>query len=428
MSLQFKYPVTDFGEALHVLNPNTEPEIFDSNLYVNLDNVRGKKYLNHIYTQLGVKNGQLFNKNNAFAKILLTGHRGSGKSVELQRMIHNLKSIYLPVYINIEVQLVKLSAVEPEDIYQLLVIELMQTLADNNIPFSEKNFRRITNLWMDEQSKETKNLTSYNTSIGSEAGAGINAYIFKLRTFLKSVITAQSEDTDIIGRKIKANISDIIQNLNVELASLQFELKEKGYNGFLFVVDGTEKLDYELAKKVFIKDAPIFNQINSCFIFASPVLGLYDIHAGQAYFNHQILPMVKLNDGNIAAFKSIVTKRIDENTFFEPGMLDCIAKKSGGSIRLLLELSYNALLNSSFNLVNRNTLKDTLYDMGLFLYQRLDKEHKEILRSSQADFDFGNEKVKEMLFSLVLLVQNGSAVINPLVQPFIEGTQNYLCD
>ncbi len=86
------------------------------------------------------------------------------------------------------------------------------------------------------------------------------------------------------------------------------------------------------------------------------------------------------------------------------------------------------MLNSGGNKVDKDALKATLYDMGLYYYRRLDKEHKEILKSKGEDFDFGNEKVKEMLFSLILLVQNGKAIINPLVKPFIEGSENYLCD
>jgi hypothetical protein len=427
MNFNYKYPVTDFGEALNVLNPNVEPDIFKSQLYVNLDRARGADFLNRIFFQLGVdQDRKIFNPKTAFVKILLTGHRGSGKSVELKRMIHSLQNIYLPVYIDIEKQLIKLSAVEPEDIYQLLIIELMQSLAENRISFSEKNFRRITDLWFNERTVSEKNSTSYQIAAGSEAEAGINLYIFKLRTFLKSLITSQSEETNEVRRKIKANISDIINNLNAELSILEPELKSKGFNGFLFVLDGTEKLDYQLATRILIKDAPIFNQISASFIMASPVLGLYDIHGGQKYFNQQILPMVKLNQQNISEFKCIVTKRVDEATFFEPGILDCIAKKSGGSIRLLLELSYNYLLNKGFKKNSKEALEVTLYEMGLSYYRYLDKEHKEILESGE--FNFGNEKVKEMLFGLILLAQNGDAIINPLVKPFLEGSKNYLCD
>lgn len=428
--MNIQYPVKDLGQALNVLNPNREPEInvFENGLYVDLDSIRGDKFLNHIYRQLGIKDGQNFQVNNGFAKILLTGHRGSGKSVELKRMMKYLDKIYLPVYINIEKQLVKLSAVAPEDIYQLLIIELMELLVNENISFSEKNFKEIVNNWVDEKTITEMASTAYNLQVGAEAEAGISAFIFKLRAFLKSSITSESKETDEVRRKVKNNISDIILRLNNELALLQPALEEKGYTGFLFVLDGTEKLAYDLAKKIFISDAPIFNQINSCFIFASPVFGLYDIQAGLNFFNQQILPMAKLTDENVKEFKKIVTRRVDEETFFDEGVLDCLAKKSGGSIRLFIELCYDGLLNSRGTKVDKAALKDTLYDKGLFFYRKLDKPHKDILKETDNDFDFGNERVKEMLFSLILLVQNGKAIINPLVKPFIDNTDNYLCD
>ena len=427
--MNVQYPVKDLGAALNLLNPNAEPEIFESNLYVNLDKARGDDFLNMIFFQLGVdEQRKIFNPKTSYVKILLTGHRGSGKSIELQRILYNLKHLYLPVYINIEKQLLKLSAVEPEEIYQLLVIELMQSLSDYGISFSEKNFRKITDYWFTETSVNDKQSTSAKIEIGAEAEVGVNVFILKLRTFLKTLNTAQSEQTNEVRRKIKLNIGSIIQNLNSELSILEPQLKEKGYNGFLFVLDGTEKLDYQLAVRILIQDAHIFNEINGNFILASPVLGLYDIHAGQAFFNQQILPMVKLNDGNIDNFKSIVTKRVDEATFFPSGTLNCIAKKSGGSIRILLELAYNYLLYSAYKKDSNDALKSTLYEMGLSYYRKLDTSHKEILKSENKEYNFGDEKVKEMLFGLVLLAQNGKAIINPLVQPFLDNSENYLCD
>jgi len=72
-------------------------------------------------------------------------------------------------------------------------------------------------------------------------------------------------------------------------------------------------------------------------------------------------------------------------------------------------------------------LMEALKELGLSHWRRLDGTHKKILKEYKGDLDFGDEKVKEMLFSLVLIVQNGKAIINPLLVPYIEGHENYLC-
>lgn len=57
---KFKYPVSDPFEARAVTEPTFEENIFTSNLYVNLDDIRGKEYLTAIKFDLGIGDRWVF--------------------------------------------------------------------------------------------------------------------------------------------------------------------------------------------------------------------------------------------------------------------------------------------------------------------------------------------------------------------------------
>jgi hypothetical protein len=420
----FQYPVKDFGEALAVVDPTSELDIYHHNLYVNLDEIRGTRFLTSILTQLGVKDGTYFGARRAYPKILLTGHRGSGKSIELERIRQKVEGVYLTIHLSIEKDFVKLSSVEPEHIYQLLLIKLLEALRAKDIGFDGQRFKQIADLWLTDEFRTKE----YKTE--AKFGLGIDELLGDLKGLLSFSLTASVEDARKVTLQIKRNISEIIQKLNTELDSLYYHQFTQNSlpGGVVFLLDGTEKLSYEVAQKIFIQDAPILSQIHGAMVIASPVFSLYDIEEGVPYFSNEMFPMVKLNSPEkVDKFKEIVSRRIAESTFFEPGMLDCAARKSGGSIRIFLEIVHRLLVTSHFEKIGRETMLEVLKELGLRYFRRLDGQHKAILKESKGDYDFGDIKVKEMLFSLALIVQNGKAIINPLLVPYIEGHEDYLC-
>jgi len=424
MSFDFQYPVRDFGEALAVVDPTVEIDIYQHELYVNLDEIRGTRFLTGILTKLGVRDGNYIGAHRAFPKILLTGHRGSGKSVELERIRQKLENAYLTIHIDIEKDLVKLSTAEPEHIYQLLLIKLIEALKAKEIGFDGRKFKSIADLWLNEEERTKE----YKSEL--KFGINLDEFLGDLKNVLSFSLLSSIEDSRKITQRIKRNIQDIIEKFNLELDYLYYhQFKENNLNGgVVFILDGTEKLNYEVAKNIFINDAPVVGQMHCAMVMASPVFSLYDIEGGVAYFSQEMFPMVKLdNPEKIARFKEIITRRIDEVTFFESGILECATRKSGGSIRILLEIVHRLLVTSEYKIIGEAILMEALKELGLSYWRRLDGTHKKILKEYKGDLDFGDEKVKEMLFSLVLIVQNGKAIINPLLVPYIEGHENYLC-
>jgi hypothetical protein len=117
---KFNYPVSDPFKARAVTEPTFEANIFTSNLYVNLDNTRGKEYLAKIKFDLGIGDDGSFHLTEEYVKLIFSGHIGSGKTIELKRLHHELNNPdkYFSIFISIEEEL-EISRFEPEDFYVL---------------------------------------------------------------------------------------------------------------------------------------------------------------------------------------------------------------------------------------------------------------------------------------------------------------------
>ncbi len=104
---KFNYPVNDPFTARAVTEPTFEEDIFASKLYVNLDKVRGNEYLSDIKFDLGIGDDGSFHLTEEYVKLIFSGHIGSGKTIELKRLHHELNkpSQYFSVFISIEEEL-----------------------------------------------------------------------------------------------------------------------------------------------------------------------------------------------------------------------------------------------------------------------------------------------------------------------------------
>lgn len=113
--MSYAFPVTDKFQAREVTELDFTIEPTDKKVYVNLDSVRDKSYLGQIKYNLNIEDDQLQRITKTFHKIIFSGHRGSGKSIELKRFHHgiNNKACYLSVHIDIE-QEMEVGGFQPE--------------------------------------------------------------------------------------------------------------------------------------------------------------------------------------------------------------------------------------------------------------------------------------------------------------------------
>ena len=112
------------------------------------------------------------------------------------------------------------------------------------------------------------------------------------------------------------------------------------------------------------------------------------------------------------------TKRIDETTFFDEGVLDKCIEKSGGCPRQLLRIVNKSLIESLGNKITLEKLNKALNKLGNDLKNPLDSEHLKVINNKT--YNTADTKCLDLLFSLAILKYNGDYEINPLLADVLQ--------
>ncbi len=429
---KYNLPVTDIREALSVLKPNFDiSECPDA--YVEFEELRSKDHLNALKLQLNI-HSDVLDHNMDYSKILFTGHTGSGKTTELKKLetYLNDRNRYFTVFTDIQ-ESFQISTFEQEDLYILLISKLIEELKSKNIPFNSNKLDDLAKEWISDKDVEDEIKKAYEGMAGAEAEVNIGTIFWKLfsaKGNLKTSFSYESNTSTKVRRKIKENKGKYIQQLNEILIDIRHSIiNENKGKDILFIIDGVERLrqeKYEVYTNTFFRDARLLQELNTNFICCVPIETRYDIHIApliNSLYKPYELPLLTVNKDSKPYFAQLISKRIQEETFFENGVLDFLITKSGGHSRQLIQLVEKALTYSISNdgKINQEAAQKSCDETGRLLRRLLTSKHIEILRSG-AFLDSDNE-ILELLFSLALLEYNGTTntrKINPVLEPFIN--------
>jgi hypothetical protein len=422
-SVQYEFPVKNKFQAKDVTNFDFEINPLYPNLYVNLDAVRGKDYIEKIKFNLNIDEDSLQLNTANFIKIIFSGHRGSGKTLELQRFHSYIDDPgrYFSVFIEIEKE-AEVSSFRPEDLFIILIVKLIEKLHEANIKFDSGYLKEIQKEWLSETNiiKELKD--NFKIDVSSEVAAGASFFVFlKLKSALKAVFSSESNTLTKIRETIKKKPTYLIDRFNAVLNELRMCLDAAGNSkDILFILDGTEKIPYQIYRELFYEDSYLIRSINSNMIFSVPINSYFDIKAnpGAEFFQTFSLPMIEIKEESMPLLKQIITKRIDAETFIEDGALDFCVQKSGGCIRQLLKIVNRAIIMSRGAKITKDIAQKSAKELGRDMKELFDSEHLAILK--QKKYDPANPKVLDLLFSLAVLKYNGNMKINPLITDYFN--------
>lgn len=428
----YQFPVQEIRQAISVLKPQFDvtecPE-----LYVNFKEVRARETFNSLSVKLNIIN-DIFESTNDYSKILYTGHTGCGKSTELVILHHYLNNSdrFFSIYIDVNENL-QMSSFEPEDLFILLITRLVEALKENGISIAISGLKKLADEWLEEDHeilKELEKKTENETGIELEAGFKFWNFL-SLKSNLKTAFSYKSKTSEVIRKNIKQNRGDYIVIFNEILYQIKREIQSL-YLGkeIIFILDGLEKLrqeKYDIYVQTFFRDAQLIQSLNSNLICCVPIDSIYDIHISglvDGLYLRFILPLISVNENTRHLFRQIVSKRVDENKFFDEGVLDFCVDKSGGNPRQLIQIVAEALSYSQPNnfVVNREIAEKACSELGFDKRRVLTSTHFGLLKSKNY-YDDADKNIIEMLFSLALLEYNGNTrkrLPNPLLLPFLK--------
>ena len=426
-SIKYDFPVTDRFEAREVTDPLFQPDLFDEKaLYVNLDDVRGDRYLTEMLFELGVnQNFELKAPPKTYTKILFSGHRGCGKSAELQRLHNRLDNPegYASILVDLEED-ADFARFQPEDFYLLLLLKLLERMEVSGISTNTSSLKKLAEKLQVTKEVKKELATTFKAAASAEAGGGIDLLGFlKSKANFKSVFSGENKSSTFIRQEIKRNINEWIRDFNILLVDVREAFRQKGLGlDLLFIVDGSEKLRAEIYKELFVTNGYLIQDISANIILAVPINAYYGItDSPQSFHSRVVIPMIPLEkEVAVEKLKEIITKRIDQSTFLEDDAFGFLIDKSGGCIRQLLILINRALVIGSGKKIDLHNAQLAAKDLGNRMSEGIRTEHIQLIQSEK--FNTGDDLVRELLYGLVLLKYNGADSIR--LNPVLDGLLN----
>lgn len=369
------------------------------------------------------------------AAFLLLGHRGCGKSTELNRMSKKLISQgYCVKTIACGVDL-DLFNIVYSDLFILMGEALLKIAKDLGCKIEKNIMNDIIAFW----SEGTETVISQEVrEIDVEAGmsvesGGLFAGILKIFEKIKTDLKFNEEIRKEYRRKISVRSSEwirIIGCVSEEIA------RKTGGKRPIIIFEDLDKLNPEDAWKVFYNYAAILSGMMFPVIYTFPIGLSYDTRfsAVESYFVTKTLPMIKIETIENQPFREgmdiiqeIVKKRANLE-LFEQDVLKKLIQYTGGSLRDL----FHAINSSAKRAERRDSETVSMEDA-----ERALEELKTSLtrRIEEKDYNFllniynGNkERIedKEMLLKMlqasVVLEYNGKRWhnVHPLVVKFFK--------
>ncbi|MGH8887394.1 MAG: hypothetical protein ACRDYX_19960 [Egibacteraceae bacterium] len=304
---------------------------------------------------------------------LFTGHRGAGKTTELNRVKERLEfgaagrrffvsMLYAEDWVD-------LADVQPEDLVFQVVRQLVSDLNDAGLTFAEAKFRTFFERFRHAVSVE---------------GVELGADPLKVSLTLRDLPTARREFRQLLQGQLPT-IYDLVNTEILEEASSR--LAKRGYERILIIVDQLDRIPQKLLnghrltnhENLFLDHAGTLRALGCDVLYTVPIELAYSRCHGrlQDVYGSKVLTLpaipVRDRDGKestsgLQVLREVVERRATkagatlEEVFESPELLTKVLKRSGGHIRGLFVLLSSILDQTADLPITQKLLEQSLRD------------------------------------------------------------------
>jgi len=348
------YENIHFDEALSVADPR----------YVETARGRGDDYLKDLAGFFNVNMDAAAFRGNPpkHVSAVLCGHRGCGKSTELNRFAERLNKEKLFFVVKIDAfQELNSDDIQFVDVFMALAKKLFAALEEIGVAIPEIYLENLEK-WFFQRIVFQDNKQEWALDIKSGIEGKVQIPLFlKLFANLTSAFRNSSTYVDQLRRQIQNSFGEFAVAFNQLIAYVVDQLPKKANRrSLLFVVDGLDKLSNDNFNAIFVEKVGQLRQIKSNVLYAAPIDFLYSGNQIQQDFEAAVLPMIKLFEKNGEIFqpgrevlKEMIYKRADAS-LFEPNVADDLVAFSGGNPRHLVQLLKYMYVRGTDRFTNEN--------------------------------------------------------------------------
>lgn len=283
-------------------------------------------------------------------RLLFASHPGAGKSTELNRLMDQSQDDFWFVYFSVRKEL-NIDTLTSADLILALMEKLYQRGSAEQLIRDKRVIEPIRS-WLSEIVKES-NIRKKSTAEAS-VGAGIDgllAQIIGIIANIKETFVLSHESAETVRQVLKPRIAELRDYCNQVIVELMRNLQQtKPRQKLLIIVDDTDKIDIDVAQKMFVNHSALLSDLHAPIIYTVPLflINSPDRVRLESYFDTLTLPMIKTfkttgrehEDGR-QVLQDIVYTRIS-NSLIETDALKDAITKTGGILRDLLRVIQNA--------------------------------------------------------------------------------------
>jgi energy-coupling factor transporter ATP-binding protein EcfA2 len=283
-------------------------------------------------------------------KLLFTGHVGSGKSTELNRLATLLKSQFFIVNLDVRRSL-NLADLTYVDILLGLTTALFHRATEEDV-LAKAPAQIAADVW------EDVSLFIEHTILGpvhlptpSKTGAEFSAKVNLLAAGFEAKFSQETSTRQAVRDQMQSRVAELVDKLDF----VARQVRDRYKRPVLFFIENTDKPDLDTARALFLNHTHSLTAFEAAAIYTFPVGLRYspDFTLIKDLFDHHfVLPNIKVNerDGDespecIEHLRRAVELRADLG-LFDPEALNMIIRASGGLIRTLIRLVQGAAIHA----------------------------------------------------------------------------------
>jgi nucleoside-triphosphatase THEP1 len=417
MSKRRKGAVGDFTEAFHALGLLKElgekKEVYD--LY----------YVPRHDRRIGLLKERLM-VDRSPSKVLYSGHRKSGKTTELYRLIYELQDNYFTIYYSVLDKL-EIGDINYIDILLTSTLELYDAAINEGLSIDEELISDVAD-WLTQATTEVIRTKVEAKTKGWDIGAKLRYLIAELGAGLRSDEVSRNETR----QRLTPRTSEVIERGDQIAEAIRQQSKKEP----LVIIDDLDKLDLKLATEIFSAHTRSLLRPNFKVIYTVPISLVLspEVRQIEAQFGQpsQVLSMIKTKekDGDpyqlgLDFLKGIISKRINEE-LFEPEALKHLLNISDGVLSDLLSVAQTCCIKAIAEKSPKITwdMVDEEYELLTNSYRRMTPEEyypklAEIHKNKTTEND---EKLRDLLHWLAALEYDQGAWydVHPAIVPLLK--------
>ncbi|MDW8352876.1 MAG: AAA family ATPase, partial [Anaerolineae bacterium] len=286
--------------------------------------------------------------------ILFTGHTGSGKTTELNKLIEELGERYFVVKVSTGA-IVPPTDLTYVDVILIVAMALFRAASDENL-IRRAPAQIVEGVW--EQVRQVIDRVVFGgvpyrrPAHPAEAGVkvGIPPIVHGLALEFEARFKNEPSTREQIRKHMQDRLSEVIEKANL----LSAEIRQRYDKSVLIVVDDTDKPDPARAAALFFDRPQSLTAFSAAVIYTFPIALRYNARFGEVdrYFESFRLPNLPLHDrdgradeGGRRVLNDAIVRRMDK-ALIAPSAREKLISASGGVMRILIGLVQNAAVNA----------------------------------------------------------------------------------